>query len=136
MYEEEWGQLQSLVANKLTDCGSSLLFERLQKYDSNHLHTLRRRHHGQLCQKLPTGPATPARQPADCQEQSRHDIVFDSHCTPSPCCGQTWAQFHRAAKHNKIAKHEISSLITTGLPANFNLLHSACYWYSAFVCLS
>ena len=31
------------------------------------------------------------------------------------------AQFHRVAKHNKIAEHEIFALIKTGLPTKFPL---------------
>ena len=37
-----------------------------------------------------------------------------------PCFCITWAQFHRAvSKAQKFAKHEISSLIKTGLPTKF-----------------
>ena len=49
------------------------------------------------------------------------DICFVQYCLPMLCDWLTvdiWAQFHRAAKHK--AKHEISSLITTGLPTKFH----------------
>ena len=48
----------------------------------------------------------------------------------------TWAQFYRADKHTNFLSMKFLPRKKQDYQPNFHLLHIACYWYSAFVCLS
>ena len=49
---------------------------------------------------------------------------------------QAWAQFHLAAKHKNLLSMKFLLRLRQDYQPNFYSLHTACYWYSAVVCLS
>ena len=66
-----------------------------------------------------------------CIHFAQHNHAYQIQVTSLRSSLNTWAQFHRTAKHKNLLSMKFLSWLKQDYQPNFHLLHFACYWYSA-----